>query len=56
MLVTKCAWCGAVIETKGDASAEGDEISHSLCRVCEIEIKESEETDLIITVDESQSP
>ena len=51
-VVTKCACCGAILETKGDETA-GVEVNHSLCQICRINIEETEEADLIITIPDS---
>ena len=51
-VVTQCACCGAILETKGDENA-GVEVSQPLCQVCKIHIEDAEETDLIITIPDS---
>jgi hypothetical protein len=51
-VVSKCACCGAILETKGDETA-GVEVSHSLCQICKINIEDAKETDLIITIPDS---
>jgi endogenous inhibitor of DNA gyrase (YacG/DUF329 family) len=55
MVVVKCAWCGAVVETKDDGTAEIHEINNSLCPVCEVRVENEEETDFIIPVEDTDS-
>ncbi len=55
MVVVKCAWCGVVVETKGDETTEIQEITNSLCPVCEVRVENAEETDFIIPVEDTDS-
>jgi hypothetical protein len=55
MVVVKCAWCGVVVETKGDETTEIQEITNSLCSVCEVRVENAEETDFIIPVEDTDS-
>ena len=51
MIVVKCAWCGAIVETKGDQTAEPEEVG-GLCSLCSVEVRDAEETDLIIEIED----
>ena len=55
MVVVKCAWCGVVIETKGEGTTEIQEITNSLCLACEVRVENEEETDFIIPVGDTNS-
>lgn len=55
MIVAKCASCGAVMETKGDETTDLEEITHSLCPICEITIQEAEEPDFVIPIEDTDT-
>ncbi len=51
MVIVKCAWCGTVMETRGDQTKEVEETTtHSLCPICAINVQ-TEQTGFIIPID-----
>lgn len=54
MGIVKCGSCGDVIEAEREVVRDGEDNRPSpLCQICQIEIKEHEETDFIIVVGDS---